>query len=191
MLRERNFVKPFIAALSLSLFAGACTIDGMAPGPGPNQGPGPRPEVRFVGTIVQKAGPCNIIRARNGRRFAVNDGVVAGLRVGTTVRGRGVITRRQPCPGAARIRVINLTPVAGPGPGPGPGPAGLVFVGRVIEKAGRCHTIRANNGRRFAVDRGVLAGIPVGARVRVRAVRAGRQYCPGALRVQVRRLQRI
>lgn len=180
-------MKRIFAALSLSLLAGACAMEGLDPGPNP--GPGPRPEVRFVGTIVSKAGPCNIIRARNGRRFAVNDRVVSGLRVGTRVRGRGVVTGRQPCPGATRIRVANLSPVAGPGPGPRPG--GFVFVGRVVEKAGRCHTIRANNGRRFAVDRGVLAGIPVGARVRIRAVRAGRQYCPGALRVQVRRLQRI
>ncbi len=182
-------MKSLLAVLSIPLFVGACVVEGPPPGPGP--GPGPRPEVRFVGTIVSKASPCNVLRARDGRRFAVNDGVVAGLPIGASLRVRGVVTPRQPCPGARRLRVINAVPVGGPAPGPGPGPDGFVFVGRVIEKGGRCHTIRAGNGRRYAVDRGVLAGIPVGARIRVRAVRAQRQSCRGAVRILVRNLQRI
>lgn len=185
-------MRTLLATLSVSVLVGACVDYGPPPpGPGPGPGPGPRPEVRFIGTVIDKSGPCNIVRARNGRRFAVNVGDLQGIPRGATVRVQGRITPRQPCPGATRIRVQALQPIAGPRPGPGPGPGGIVFVGRVIEKAGRCHTIRAANGRRFAVDRGVLAGIPVGARVRIRAVRAQRQYCPGALRVQVRRLQRV
>lgn len=181
-------MKPIIAALSVSLLAGACAYEGPPP---PRPEPGPAPEVRFVGTIVQKGSPCNIIRARNGRRFAVTDDAVSGIPRGASVRVRAVVRRRQPCPGAQFVRVVNLQPVAGPAPGPGPGPDGFAFVGRVVEKAGRCHTIQANNGRRFAVDSGVLAGVPVGARVRIRAVRAERQFCPGAVRIQVRRLQRV
>lgn len=183
-------MKPLIAALSVSFLAGACVYE-RPPPPGPGSRPRPAPEVRFVGTVVDKSGPCHVIRARNGRRFAVNQGDLRGIPVGAAVRVRGHVTRRQPCPDARRIRVVNLTPVAGPRRDPGRGRDGIVFVGRVIEKAGRCQTIRAANGERYAVDRGVLSGIPVGARVRVRAVPARRQYCPDARRVQVRRLQRI
>ena len=71
----------------------------------------------------------------------------------------------------------------------------LIFTAKVIEKTGRCHTVQAGRGRfqddRFAVDRGVLRGIPVGAWVRVHGHSARRQNCPGALRVSVTSLRRI
>lgn len=67
---------------------------------------------------------------------------------------------------------------------------GFTFTGQVVEKAGRCHTIASRQGR-YAVDRGVLRGIPVRAWVRVRAVSARRQICPRAQRVIVTSLRWI
>ncbi len=66
----------------------------------------------------------------------------------------------------------------------------LTFTGKVLEKAGRCHTVRTRNGR-FALDRGVLRGVPVGAWVRVQGYSARRQSCPNAQRIVVTSLRRV
>ena len=66
----------------------------------------------------------------------------------------------------------------------------FTFEGRVMTKAGRCHTI-VTAGRRYAVDRGALRKIPVGAIVRVRARRTKRQICPGSTRILAARVQRL
>jgi hypothetical protein len=79
------------------------------------------------------------------------------------------------------------------GPTNGPAVSPLTFTGKVIEKAGRCHTVQASggdfNGDLFAVDRGILRGISVGSRVRVQAYSARLQNCPGAQRIVVTSLQ--
>ena len=71
-------------------------------------------------------------------------------------------------------------------------PTGLAFTieGRVMTKVGRCHTI-ATGGRRYAVDRGALRRIPVGAIVRVRARRTKRQVCPGSTRILAVKVRRL
>lgn len=66
----------------------------------------------------------------------------------------------------------------------------FTFTGKVVEKAGRCHTVRTRDGL-FALDRGVLRGVRVGAWVRVRAYSARRQSCPNAQRIVVTSLRRI
>ena len=64
-------------------------------------------------------------------------------------------------------------------PPPPPPPGGLTITGTVLETGGRCHTIAGDNGQRYAVHRGVLQGIPRGARVRITGVVHPNQDCPG------------
>ena len=59
-----------------------------------------------------------------------------------------------------------------------------------MAKAGRCHMI-ATGGRRYAVDRGALRKIPVGAIVRVRARRTRHQACPGSIRIVAAKIERL
>jgi hypothetical protein len=86
-----------------------------------------------------------------------------------------------PPPPAARV----------PSP-PAPPPTGaLTITGAVTDTSGVCHTILADNGTRYAVHRGVLGGMPSGARVRVIGFVAARQDCPGSTVLRVNRVNRV
>lgn len=79
---------------------------------------------------------------------------------------------------------VQQTPPPPPPRAPGQ-PAEFVMDGRVIEKQGQCHTIRGDNGTVYAADRGELAGIPAGNRVRFRAFVTNRQPCGAATHVNI------
>jgi hypothetical protein len=96
---------------------------------------------------------------------------------------------------ALPIALVGLSActVTGPGgPGIAPPPPGMIrFNARIVEKFGRCHTIRSlRTGRRYSVLRGRLGPLPRGTRIRVRAQRVRRLGCPHP-RLVVRRLRVI
>lgn len=64
-------------------------------------------------------------------------------------------------------------------------PAQFTASGRIVEKIGACHTIRATNGTRYSVDAGELAGYPVNARIQFRAFVTGRQPCPNTTHINI------
>jgi len=64
-------------------------------------------------------------------------------------------------------------------------PAQFTASGRIVEKIGNCHTIRATNGTRYSVDSGELAGYPVNARIQFRAFVTGRQPCPNTTHINI------
>ena len=72
------------------------------------------------------------------------------------------------------------SPPSPPPPPPAPPPGGITITGTVTSVAGRCNRIAADGGQSYAVHRGVLRGIPRGARVQVVGVVSATQDCPGA-----------
>ena len=94
----------------------------------------------------------------------------------TMALGLGACTTASPPP-PPPPRMSAPTP---PPPPPAPPPGGTAVTGTVVDVRGRCHRITGDDGQRYAVHRGVLQGIPRGARVRVVGVVHPNQDCPGS-----------
>ena len=84
------------------------------------------------------------------------------------------------------------TPHRGIDPGPsGIGRQQIHFTGRILDRDGRCNTIRSiRTGRLYSVRTAALGNYAPGTRVRVNGTVADRRVCPHPL-IRVNRLRQV
>jgi hypothetical protein len=71
------------------------------------------------------------------------------------------------------------------------GPQQIRFTGRILDRDGRCNTIRSlRTGRLYSVRAAALGNYAPGTRVRVNGMVAGPRGCPHPL-IRIRRLRQV